>query len=201
MASGAQQQVVKTYGTSQLDAQQSVSGALSSKYLTFLMRVPLLKSLNLDELIFLFEFIEIKTFVDGESVFRQGDEAHEMYIIVSGRCAVCKSGGTGQPEVEVAALREGSHFGEVALVDNTVRNASVYSRGRCECIVIQRHVFEQVLGPCKNLLERSRHAYISRVSDLFSAGKGGVGLFFEEQNGKHVVRRIIAGGSAQCDAR
>jgi hypothetical protein len=30
-------------------------------------------------------------------------------------------------------------------------------------------------------------------------GKGGVGLFFEEQNGKHVVRRIIPGGSAQFD--
>jgi hypothetical protein len=173
--------------------------AQAARYLNFLTAVPLLMSLNLDELALLCAIIESRNFGDGENIFHQGDQGHELFIILSGRCVVRKSERPGLPLVDVAHLRAGNHFGELALVNDSVRSASVFANGACECIVIQRTAFEKHIGPLAEILERSRVAYLYRASSLFSLGKGGVGLFLEEEKGKHVVRRIIPGGSAQSN--
>ena len=165
------------------------------------MSVPLLKSLNMDEVSMICEVVELKKFGDGDTIIRQGDAGHEFYIISSGQCIVRKSAGPGQPEAKVAELLEGSHFGELALLNDDPRAASVVAKGRCECLMIERAAFERLLGPCKEILYRAHLAYLSRATNLFSVGKGGVGLFFEELNGKHIVRRIISGGSAQTDGK
>ena len=171
----------------------------SARFLKILSAVPLLKSLNMDELTLLCGIVEMQTYDVGDTIVRQGDEGNECFIILSGHCAVRKSDGDGQPEVAVSELRPGNYFGETAIIKNAVRMASVSAKSRCECMVIRRAAFEPILGSFQEILERSQIAYMSRVSSLFSAGKGGVGLFFEEQNGEHTVRRIIPGGSAQID--
>jgi NADH:ubiquinone reductase (H+-translocating) len=58
-------------------------------------------------------------FEPGQDVFHQGDVGDRIYIIVSGKADVIKD------ERTVASLARGQYFGEIALLDQTRRNATV----------------------------------------------------------------------------
>lgn len=60
----------------------------------------------------------------GEVLFREGDEANAMYLVISGELEVLKRSPTGS-EVRVAMLGPGGWFGEMAIVDVQPRSATV----------------------------------------------------------------------------
>jgi NADH dehydrogenase len=62
-------------------------------------------------------------FEPGQVVFRQGDLGDRLYIILSGRAEVTRSVGDG--EASLALLGPGLIFGEMALIRQTTRNATV----------------------------------------------------------------------------
>ena len=59
----------------------------------------------------------------GQVIVRQGDIGRSMYLIQSGSVEVVAAGPEG--EKRLAVLSSGSHFGEIAVLQNTRRNASV----------------------------------------------------------------------------
>ena len=59
----------------------------------------------------------------GEVIFRQGDEGREMYDIVSGEIGIYLNYGTDQEKL-LTKLHEEDYFGEMALIDETVRSAT-----------------------------------------------------------------------------
>jgi NADH dehydrogenase len=62
-------------------------------------------------------------FEPGEAVFRQGDLGDRIYIIVKGRAEVVRE--REGAELILAELGAGEYFGEMALVENTTRSATV----------------------------------------------------------------------------
>jgi len=62
-------------------------------------------------------------FESGETVFLEGDEGHAMYIVTKGSFEVFRNV-TGQ-HVHIASIEPGEHFGEIALLINRPRSASV----------------------------------------------------------------------------
>jgi NADH dehydrogenase len=62
-------------------------------------------------------------FEPGEAVFHQGDLGDRIYIIVKGRAEVVRE--HAGAELILAELGAGEYFGEMALVENTTRNATV----------------------------------------------------------------------------
>jgi NADH dehydrogenase len=62
-------------------------------------------------------------FEPGEAVFHQGDLGDRIYIIVAGRARVVRE--HAGAELILAELGAGEYFGEMALVENTTRNATV----------------------------------------------------------------------------
>lgn len=90
----------------------------------------------------------------GDYFFRQGDPAANFYAIESGEVEVVRESVNGQEEV-IAVLGAGSFFGEMALVNNSPRSASVRARTVVEVVVMGRNVFSQVsnsLAPMKELI-------------------------------------------------
>ncbi|MEK9802453.1 MAG: cyclic nucleotide-binding domain-containing protein [Curvibacter sp.] len=63
------------------------------------------------------------TIQPGEAVFREGDMGNSFYVLIAGEVVVEKQRG-GRP-VELARLGPGECFGEMALVGNDVRSATV----------------------------------------------------------------------------
>lgn len=88
----------------------------------------------------------------GEYVFRQGDPAASFYAIEKGEVEVVLE---GEEERLLAVLGPGDFFGEMALVLDAPRSASVRARSAVEVVIMGREVFSQIsgsLGLLKDLL-------------------------------------------------
>ena len=72
-----------------------------------------------------------KTFPAGSVVVREGDDHGIGFVVVADGEAVASVGGT-----EVSRLGPGSHFGEVALISDRVRTATVTAATDLHCYVM-----------------------------------------------------------------
>lgn len=74
-----------------------------------------------------------------EIVFDQGEEGQALYVVTSGRVAICRV--QGENLVTVAELGPGSVFGDLALLDDSPRNAQARALENCELAVFFRADF------------------------------------------------------------
>ena len=81
-----------------------------------------------------------KTFTDGEIVFTEGSVGKAFYIIVEGAVAVRK--GT----LDLAIMRQGQWFGEMALLEEISRTATVVSAGQCTLLTLTGANFRHLVG-------------------------------------------------------
>jgi CPA1 family monovalent cation:H+ antiporter len=100
-----------------------------------LLKVPLLKTLSSDQLIGLTNKLTASVFLPGELVCQAGDPGDAMYFIVSGAMEV----DLGE---EAVVLGSGEFFGELALIKEQPRNASVKAVGFCELLKLNRSDFD-----------------------------------------------------------
>jgi len=63
--------------------------------------------------------------------------------------------------VESSRLQAGDYFGELALLRNEPRQATVTAVGPVKCLTIDREHFNQVTGPCEEILRRNMGNYKS----------------------------------------
>jgi hypothetical protein len=83
-------------------------------------------------------------FEPGEIVFRMGDSSECAYFIKSGEVEIVREEGRG--EVVLATLSEGEYFGEMALLSDAPRNATVRARTRTVAEVIGKQNFLAMVG-------------------------------------------------------
>ena len=100
-----------------------------------LQNVYLFKSLDPNELEIVADTVESKPFAAGDTIFLKGEPARALYLIKSGTIKIQQSTKAGD-NIEVAQLGAGSHFGEMALVDNEIRSATATAGDRGELLVI-----------------------------------------------------------------
>lgn len=77
-----------------------------------------------------------RLYADGEIIVRQGEPGTCMYVIQSGSVVVLDESG-GQ-ELELATLKAGDFFGEMAIFDREVRSATIRARGEARVLTIDR---------------------------------------------------------------
>jgi CRP-like cAMP-binding protein/tetratricopeptide (TPR) repeat protein len=86
------------------------------------------QGLSRRELLTLATFSREKRFVSGASLFQEGDEGAEMYIILEGRVMISKFI-PGAGEEALAILERGDFFGEMSLIDGEPRSADARAHG------------------------------------------------------------------------
>jgi CRP-like cAMP-binding protein len=99
-----------------MDVVQAVAGAIGTS--------PLLSELDSDLVKSLIDAGTMLTRKLGEDIFKQGDAGSSLFLILTGEVAVLREGPAGGPQ-ELARLRAGAFFGEMALITNQVRTATV----------------------------------------------------------------------------
>jgi CRP-like cAMP-binding protein len=89
--------------------------------------------------------IRVKAFKPGSYIIREGEEGNAMYILNQGAVRVEKKT-LAEDKYTVANLKDDMNifFGEIALMDNDVRSASVFAVTGVECYVIRKDDFERL---------------------------------------------------------
>jgi len=96
-------------------------------------RVPVFEELDRDELRQIERIVHRRTYRPQETIVRQGAPGVGMYIIQSGTATVLLESGDGQV-IRLAELSDGQFFGEMSLLDESPRSASVAASDRSEVI-------------------------------------------------------------------
>ena len=86
------------------------------------------------------ESFEPVSFEFGTVIVREGDEADAFYVLAAGSARVVKQGEHGE-EVPLNVLRRGDSFGEMALLADTVRVATVRASGPVQALRLGKSVF------------------------------------------------------------
>ncbi|XP_076779550.1 cAMP-dependent protein kinase type I-beta regulatory subunit isoform X2 [Arvicanthis niloticus] len=133
-------------------------------YEEFLSKVSILESLEKWERLTVADALEPVQFEDGEKIVVQGEPGDDFYIITEGTASVLQRRSPNEEYVEVGRLGPSDYFGEIALLLNRPRAATVVARGPLKCVKLDRPRFERVLGPCSEILKRNIQRYNSFIS-------------------------------------
>jgi len=106
-----------------------------------LKKVGLFSDLGKKSLKSLAEFCVERHFKEGETLIAQGDSGIGLYMIVKGEVKIVKKMADGW-ELEAAVLGPGEFFGEMTVLDNAPRSASVIAVEDTECLLLTSWEFK-----------------------------------------------------------
>ena len=128
-----------------------------------LQTIPIFAGLSEEELALIEQRAVSRSYPKGSMVIREGEEAISLYLIISGAVKIFMDNEEGK-EIILNTQGPGEHFGELALVDDQPRSASVMTTQQSKFMVITKQQFKDVLthhpdiaiGMIKNLSRRVR---------------------------------------------
>jgi len=111
-----------------------------ARYDTFLQKVPLLSDMDSYERSQLADALRVQTVADGATIVTQGEMGNTFYIIEEGAAVAMKDG------VNVMNYTVGDYFGELALIKNQARAATVLAQGATKLLSIDSLTFQRLLN-------------------------------------------------------
>lgn len=85
-----------------------------------------------------------RTYPKGAIIINERDEAGTLFVIVSGMVKAYLSDEAGK-EVVLSTMGPGEYFGELALLDDTPRSASVATMEPCKLISLQKSLMQETI--------------------------------------------------------
>jgi CRP/FNR family cyclic AMP-dependent transcriptional regulator len=110
-----------------------------------LKNVPMFASFPDEPLRLLAGVVTRKSVTRGTTIMAAGDPTDSLYIVISGRLKVMMSDAEGK-EVILSILGSGEFFGEMGLIDDSPRSASVVSIEACELLCVTKRDFKRCLA-------------------------------------------------------
>lgn len=78
----------------------------------------------------------VRTFEPGETIFSEGEDSREMYVVLEGQVEVVKISPRGG-EVKLAVLTRGEFLGEMSLLESLPRSATARAVNSVKMLAIQ----------------------------------------------------------------
>ena len=129
-----------------------------------LKAVPLFASFPEDQLRMLTSVITRRSLPRSTTVMASGDPTDSLYIVLSGRLKVMMSDAEGK-EVILSILGPGEFFGEMGLIDDAPRSASVVSIEACELLSIAKRDFKKCLAENFDMAQAVMRGLVRRLRD------------------------------------
>ncbi len=101
-------------------------------------------------------------YAKGETIFHKGDIGNFLYIIQSGKVEVLDSSEKGLTQITV--LEKGDFFGEMALLNERRRLATVRCLEDCEVLALRKHDFQILINQFSSLKEHFEKTQRDRLS-------------------------------------
>ena len=177
---------------------------------TLLLRnVPLFASLSDAQRDILAQRLQRHSYARGATIIEAGEPTGSLHIIISGRAQVVISDNKGR-RVILAMLRPGDYFGEMGLLDDRPRSASVVAREASEILTLDKddfarcleQNFELAMTMARGLAKRLRQAD-NRIGSLALLDVYGrvAQLLLQEAETVNGIRLVAGGVSKQDIAR
>jgi len=112
---------------------------------TLLRNVPLFAAMDEQQLAVLMRSIVRESVGRNAKIITAGDTTDSLYIVINGRLKVLMSDEQGR-EVILSILGPGEYFGEMGLLDDRPRSASVVTLEACELLSISKADFKRILA-------------------------------------------------------
>ena len=129
------------------------------KYEDILRKVKVLDSLDSAERHKLIDSISEVKFKSGEYIIRQGELGNKFYFIMDGKARAEKAIKNEEP-IKVKDYEQGDYFGEVSLLKDQPRAASIIAETDLSALYLDRPMFNRILGPLKDILKRNMELYV-----------------------------------------
>lgn len=117
----------------------------SKSMIDFISNIPLFESLTLKEIETVSRYVQRQELRAGEILCNQWDKAESVYFVEQGALEVLTKCGPENYEV-VATLHRGRSIGEMSLIDNFPRSATVQSKTNTELTFLTQSGFENLMA-------------------------------------------------------
>jgi len=122
-----------------------------------LRKIPLFNGCNDKQLEFIATRVDEVDVPAGKTLTEEGRSGGEFFIILSGEADVKRRGAA------IDQLSAGDHFGEIALLDNGPRTATVVARSALRCLVLSPSQFQDVLYQDSAIAVSMLHTVVRRL--------------------------------------
>jgi CRP/FNR family cyclic AMP-dependent transcriptional regulator len=129
-----------------------------------LKTVPLFASLGEEQLRMLTAMVTRKSAPRSTTIMAGGDPTDSLYIVLSGRLKVMMSDSEGK-EVILAILGPGEFFGEMGLIDDEPRSATVVTIEPCELLSIAKRDFKKAMAENWQMTEAVMRGLVKRLRE------------------------------------
>ncbi len=130
----------------------------------FLKRVPLFSGLTDSQIERLAAGSVRRSFPKGRTIVAEGEPSQSLYVLLSGRAKVQRSDTEGK-EVILAVLGPGECFGEMSLIDDAPRSASVITIESCDFMSINKEGFKAMLMSSPEICMRIMKGLVKRLRE------------------------------------
>ena len=178
--------------------------AIDQKYVerslrTHLRQVRIFSGLSDADLEDLVGRIKLQSFKKGDVIIRQGDEGDSLYLIRAGFVKV--SLGELPREKILNYLREGSYFGEAALIRGEKRNANVVAMTPVEAVQILKADVDHILARNPGLVEQFEQEMVERAKEteeVLQDEKRARAISFVVKKGLAQARQVLVIDQEKC---
>jgi CRP/FNR family cyclic AMP-dependent transcriptional regulator len=169
---------------------------------TVLKSVPLFATVPDEQLRMLVSVVTRRSAPRASVIMAAGDQIDSLYMVISGRLKVMMSDAEGK-EVILCLLGPGEFFGEMGLIDDAPRSASVVTIEPCELLSIAKRDFKKCLaenfdmsmavmrGLVRRLREADRKIGSLALLDVYGRVARLLLDMSEEVNGQKVVAKRL----------
>jgi len=120
-------------------------------YENFLEEVPLLSTLTPYERSKIADALKTQKFAPGDVIIKEGDPGHSFYLLESGEADAYKG------DNKVLHYKKGDFFGELALLNDAPRAASVIAASEVKVATLGKSGFQRLLGPVEGIMRRTKY--------------------------------------------
>jgi nucleotide-binding universal stress UspA family protein len=134
------EEIVETAETPVLVIPQHYTQRYTMNIADLLAQTPLFADLTQEELQRIAEAARLRVYQPGEVIVREGERTAGCFIILAGQVEVVKGADTARSTV-LAQLGPGEIFGEMSMIDDDPRSATVRALAATECVGLRRSDF------------------------------------------------------------
>jgi len=132
------------------------------KYEEQLKNVEILKTLDNYAIGQICDALNSEDVESGNVIIKEGEQGNKFYILNKGEASAYKN--IDGKDEKVLDYKPGSYFGELALIKNDLRAATIIADTDCNLLSLDRKSFKRLLGPLEHILTKNSELYVKYVA-------------------------------------